>query len=170
MPHRDSSSGAPDPPLEWFDQPDRDTGETGLRFGCTQCGNCCSGPPGYVLFTDAEAEAIAGRLGMAVGDFVERFTEETSRGRSLIDIQTASGYDCVFLDRCTVPGKAVCSIYEDRPEQCRTWPFWKDMLRSRDDWVRAKATCPGLDSGKRYSPVEIRVIRDGAPPADSPAG
>ncbi|MDQ7013084.1 MAG: YkgJ family cysteine cluster protein [Planctomycetota bacterium] len=166
MPHRDPLSETPDQQREWFDEPDRETGEPGLRFGCTQCGNCCSGPPGFVLFTDTEADAIAARLGMSVPDFLERFTEDTSRGRSLIDIKTIHGYDCVFLDRSTVPGKAVCSIYEDRPEQCRTWPFWKEMLQSRDNWVRAKATCPGLDSGRHYTPVEIRVVRDGAPPGE----
>ncbi len=166
MPRCDVPSETTDKPREWFDEPDPETGEVGLRFGCTRCGNCCSGPPGFVLFTDAEAEAIATRLGMSVPDFLERFTEDTSRGRSLIDIRTMHGYDCVFLDRSTVPGKGVCSIYEDRPEQCRTWPFWKDMLQSRDNWVRAKATCPGLDSGRRYTPVEIRVVRDGAPPAE----
>jgi len=155
---------AESPPREWFDEPDRDTGETGLRFGCTLCGNCCSGPPGYVLFTEEEGRSIATRLGITEAEFLERFTEDTHHGRSIIDIDTRHGYDCVFLDRTTMPGKAVCSIYEDRPEQCRTWPFWNTLLRSRDDWVRAKATCPGLDQGRHYTPVEIRVIRDGAEP------
>lgn len=158
MPH--DSSAEPDPShREWFDEPDPETGEPGLRFGCTLCGNCCSGPPGYVLFTEAEGRAIAARLGLSEATFLERYTEDTHHGRSIIDIETPKGFDCVFLDRTTVPGKAVCSIYEDRPKQCKTWPFWKSLLKSRDSWVRAKATCPGLDTGRHYTPVEIRVIR-----------
>ncbi len=150
------------PAAEWFDRADPDTGEVGLRFGCTMCGNCCSGPPGYVLFTEAEGRAIAGRLGIGYERFLEEFTEETSRGRSIIDVERGRGFDCVFLDRSSVPGKAVCGIYEDRPAQCKSWPFWREMLRSRDNWVRAKGMCPGLDSGRLFTPVEIRVVRDGS--------
>lgn len=148
---------------EWFDRPDPDTGEAGLRFGCTMCGNCCSGPPGFVLFTEGEGRRIAARLGIGYQKFLDEFTEMTERGRSIIDVERGGrGFDCVFLDRSSVPGKAVCGIYEDRPKQCRTWPFWPDMLRSRDKWVRAKGMCPGLDSGRLFTPVEIRVIRDGS--------
>ena len=56
----------------------------------------------------------------------------------------------------------MCAIYEDRPAQCKSWPFWREMLRSRDNWVRAKGMCPGLDSGRLFTPVEIRVVRDGS--------
>ncbi len=38
---------------EWFDQPD-ETGQPGLRFACTMCGNCCTGPEGYVLVSDTQ--------------------------------------------------------------------------------------------------------------------
>lgn len=151
-------SGGP----EWFDAPDPDTGEVGLRFGCTQCGNCCSGPPGYVGFTPAEAGAIAARLGLSEEQFLARYTQDTPRGRSIRDDRTDDGWDCVFLDRTSQPGRALCAIYEVRPAQCRSWPFWPELLRSRRDWVRVKARCPGLDRGRLFTPVQIRVIR-GAP-------
>ena len=35
----------------------------GLHFECTQCGNCCSGPPGYVWVTKQDIKAIARHLG-----------------------------------------------------------------------------------------------------------
>src|SRR5437763_101054 len=31
----------------------------GLRFNCTQCGNCCSGGPGYVWLTVNDMQRIA---------------------------------------------------------------------------------------------------------------
>lgn len=139
---------------EWFD----DAG--GLRFGCTLCGNCCTGAPGYVLVSDDEAAALARRLGLTVGDFLDRYTRTTSAGRSLTEVRTAHGLDCVFLDRARIPGKAVCGVYEDRPIQCRTWPFWPSLLRSRRAWQAAKRTCPGMDTGA-FVPIErIRVLRD----------
>ena len=146
------------PQLEWFDRPD-EKGEAGLRFSCTMCGNCCSGPEGYVLVDDAEAAALAKRLGISVREFAERYTRATSAGRSLTERVTEHGNDCVFLDREKMPGKAVCGVYEDRPKQCRTWPFWKSLLHSRRHWERGKAICPGMDRGERFAPEVIRERR-----------
>lgn len=147
------------PPHEWFDQPDPELGKPGLRFECTQCGNCCSGPPGFVHFTEAEAAAMAGAIGIEPGDFYEKYTEVTPMGRSLRERLTRHGYDCVFLDRETIPGKAICRVYADRPAQCRTWPFWKSNLRSRNAWESAKRTCPGMDQGPLIPPEQIRIQR-----------
>ncbi len=149
-----------DPALpEWFD-PDPGTGTRGLRFSCTMCGNCCTGPEGFVLFTDAEAAAIAGRLGITVEDFIRDYTKDSRAGRSLRETPSPFGLDCVFLDRRSVPGKALCSIYEDRPGQCRTWPFWKSNLGSREHWNRAKRICPGMDHGALIPPERIRILRE----------
>lgn len=150
---------------EWFDRPDptgqTDTGERGLRFSCTQCGNCCSGPPGYVLFTEPEGRAIAGRLAIAYDEFLERYTRDTPEGRSIKDVRAAGShaYDCVFLER-HAGGRAGCSIYEHRPEQCRTWPFWRANLTSRRAWEAAGRTCPGLNTGTLHAPGTIRLTRE----------
>ncbi|MBL8963196.1 MAG: YkgJ family cysteine cluster protein [Phycisphaeraceae bacterium] len=144
---------------EWFDQPEEATGEPGLRFRCTMCGNCCTGPEGYVLVSDEEVVALAKRFEMTPGEFIDRYTHMTTPGRSLVEKQTEHGRDCVFLDRETFPGKAVCGVYEDRPAQCRTWPFWKSVLVSRRSWEMFRRRCPGMGTGPRYSPVQIRVMR-----------
>lgn len=145
---------------EWFAQPDSPEHGAGLRFSCTQCGNCCSGPEGYVLVSDDEAAALARRLNLSTAEFLTRYTRETSEGRSLTERLTPNGLDCVFLDRETHPGKAVCSVYEDRPKQCRTWPFWESVIRSRAHWENSKRTCPGIGKGKLYSVQDIRIQRD----------
>lgn len=145
--------------MEWFDLPD-ETGEAGLRFECTMCGNCCTGPEGYVLVTEAEAAGLAARLGLEVGVFLERYTRMTGRGRSLTEVATSFGHDCVFLDRTRVPGKAVCGVYEDRPAQCRTWPYWKSNVSSRHAWERARRVCPGMGRGARTTPQQIRILRE----------
>src|ERR1051325_11004616 len=92
----------------------------GLRFRCTQCGNCCTGAPGFVWVNDDEIRGIAEYLGEPLEEALERWTRGTHRGRSLRE--KANG-DCVFYDR-----KAGCTIYPVRPRQCRTWPFWQSNV------------------------------------------
>ena len=153
--------------LEWFDHRGpragrRDAGiaDAGLRFSCTQCGGCCSGSSGYVKFTDDEAIAMAAKLDVDVETFMRTYTHDTPMGRSLTERKTAFGYDCVFLDREAIPGKAVCGLYDDRPMQCRTWPFWKSNLSSAHAWRRAAEGCPGVDRGPSVTaPAEVRRQR-----------
>jgi uncharacterized protein len=144
---------------EWFAR-SRGGEKPGLRFACTQCGNCCTGPEGYVLISPEEQHAIAESLGLDDDSFIKRYTKETIFGRSLSETPTSAGLDCVFLDRVRIPGKAVCGIYKVRPAQCRTWPFWSSNLADESAWQRAGRTCPGIDKGRHYTPVQIRVERD----------
>lgn len=132
----------------------------GLRFECTMCGACCSGGEGFVLFTDREAASIAKRLNITLADFLTRYTHTTEAGPSLREVPTPHGLDCIFLDRTTIPGKAVCSLYEDRPTQCRTFPFWPEHIESRRAWQRLNKHCEGIGKGD-FVPVEsIRIQRD----------
>lgn len=136
----------------------------GLKFSCTQCGNCCSGPPGYVWFTDQEAQAMASFLQLELPTFLRRFAHTVNGKWTLNDYQSpeSKGYDCVFLRR-DESGKSLCGIYSVRPQQCRTWPFWPELLASENSWRRAKQKCPGMDQGKLYPLEEIRIIRDSNP-------
>lgn len=135
----------------------------GLRFECTSCGACCTGPPGYVQFTGAEGKAIAKRLGVSLAAFRSTYTHDTPAGRSLAERKTEHGYDCVFLDRETIPGKATCSIYEDRPMQCKTWPWWPQNLGSREAWRRAARSCEGIGRGPLVPIEHIRIERNRTP-------
>jgi len=132
----------------------------GLSFACTQCGNCCTGPPGYVWFTPQEADRIAAYLGITPAAFHRQYAHQIDSQWSLNEHKTAYGHDCVFLKRDDA-GKALCSIYSVRPQQCRTWPFWHENLQTHAAWQRAARTCPGIDHGKLYPIDQIRIIRDG---------
>jgi Fe-S-cluster containining protein len=116
-----------------------------------------------VKFTEAEARAIAARLGVSLSEFRAAYTHDTPAGRSLAERKTEHGYDCVFLDRETVPGKAICSIYEDRPMQCRTWPWWPQNLGSRHAWKQAARSCEGIGRGAVVPIEQIRIQRDRTP-------
>lgn len=127
----------------------------GLRFACTQCGNCCTGAPGFVWVNDAEIDALAHRCGESVDGFKRIYTHEVGQRITLNELEDGS---CVFYR----PGVG-CTVYEDRPRQCRTWPFWDSNLASKDEWKETGKGCPGLDQGRLYTVEEIvaqsRVIR-----------
>jgi len=136
----------------------------GLRFACTQCGNCCTGAPGAVWMDASEGRAMAEELGIPEPEFLERFTRLVGGRRSLTERETEHGFDCIFLDRATAPGRALCGVYRSRPSQCRTWPFWEQNLGSRRVWEETKkrVPCPGMDAteGRLHTLVEIRVMRN----------
>ena len=140
----------------------------GLRFSCTGCGNCCTGPPGYVWFTTDEAKRIAALLGIDEDTFYRQYARKSGRRWSLTENHTEHGYDCIFLDRDSVPDNAVCSIYEARPAQCRSWPFWPENLQTQRQWKSAKRTtpCPGMDKGDLIPLEEIHRRRDAVAPQE----
>ena len=139
----------------------------GLRFECTSCGNCCSGPPGAVWMSDDESRALAERFGLPLAVFLEKYARKLGTRWSLNEVSVGMsggrrGFDCVFLDRTKVPGKALCSVYESRPTQCRTWPFWSENLDSEQIWENVKRVtpCPGMGAGQLHTFVEICIKRD----------
>lgn len=113
-----------------------------------------------MLVSDTESAALAARLNIPLDEFLAQFTHQTSKGRSLTERASERGLDCVFLDRTTIPGRAVCGVYEDRPAQCKTWPFWPSVVRTPVTWERAKQVCPGMDKGNLHSLTQIRIQRD----------
>ncbi len=112
----------------------------GLRFECTQCGDCCSGAEGYVWVNQAEIDSMAERVGLTPLDFEKSYVKRVGVRRSLKERQIG---DCVLLDEET----RKCTAYEQRPRQCKTWPFWDSNLRSKKAWEEAAEACPGCNKG-----------------------
>lgn len=124
----------------------------GLRFECSQCGNCCSGEPGFVWVEDDEISAIASYLGMTADEFEKKFVRQVGLQKSLVEYPDG---DCIFLD----PETRGCSVYPHRPVQCRTWPFWSSNLKNRRSWQETCRACPGSGVGRLYTLEEIEVRR-----------
>ena len=128
----------------------------GLKFRCTQCGNCCTGTPGYVWVNKEEIEALARRLSMSVEDFERDYVRKVGIRKSLIEYDNG---DCVFFD-----GQSRrCTVYEDRPRQCRTWPFWESNVRTPEAWQQTCEVCPGSGQGQ-FVPLEkvldqVKLVR-----------
>jgi uncharacterized protein len=119
----------------WFDK--------GLRFECTGCGDCCTGAPGFVWVNREEIAALAKKLGMSVADFERSYVRVVGIRKSLIEY--ANG-DCVFFDG----NSRKCTVYDARPRQCRTWPFWSSNVASKETWKQTCQVCPGSGKGKLY--------------------
>ena len=127
----------------------------GLRFGCTGCGNCCTGEPGYVWATREEIRRIAEFLGREDAWLPRDHLRRVGFKYSLTEKPNGN---CVFL-QVVGNGKRVCSIYAVRPLQCRTWPFWTANLKSPDAWAEAGESCPGMNNGEEFGFEEIEELR-----------
>jgi uncharacterized protein len=142
----------------------------GLNFTCQQCGNCCTGGPGYVWVSDEELARLAEHLELSITDVVRRYCRKIGQRYSLKEIRTPEGqYDCIFLtEQKTSAGDGQqvvhptrgCSIYSVRPLQCRTWPFWEGNLKNKSAWERAGRGCYGINQGRKFALDEIVKLRD----------
>jgi Fe-S-cluster containining protein len=119
----------------------------GLRFKCTQCGDCCTGAAGYVWVNKSEIEALARLLDMTVEQFEAAYVRLVGIRKSLREY---SNGDCVLFDGDT----RKCTVYTARPRQCRTWPFWESNIRTPAAWEATCEVCPGSGRG-RLVPLDV---------------
>jgi len=129
----------------------------GLAFECTGCGACCAGPgEGYVWVDDKEIAAIAAKLQIPEARMRRKYVRKVGRRFSLVERK--DNKDCIFLMPDGTGGRK-CKVYEVRPVQCRTWPFWPSNLGSPDDWAYAGMRCPGINRGDLHDMREIEDKR-----------
>jgi Fe-S-cluster containining protein len=128
--------------------------QKGLRFECTQCGDCCTGAPGYVWVNKAEIKQLAKEMGVGeIVEFERQYVHKVGARKSLKEFENG---DCVFFDA----QQRTCNVYNARPRQCRTWPFWSSNLRSERAWKATCEVCPGSGQGKLYDLQSIQEMRD----------
>jgi Fe-S-cluster containining protein len=105
---------------------------------CATCeGRCCTGESGYIFVTKAEIFKIAELLEMDVNEFGVKYLFKKGYKYSLKEKKVGESYECIFYDK----EKNGCQIYEVRPSQCRTFPFW-DYFKTHIDEL--KEECPGI--------------------------
>lgn len=144
---------SPSPADAWY--------ATGLRFTCTQCGHCCTGEPGHTWVSEDEIDELSARLGIDRATFLRTYTKRIWRdGQEMVSLKEKPNNDCVFWAK-----DVGCTVYSDRPKQCRTWPFWRHLLRDREDWDDAARGCPGMNRGELHDAAKIARIAadDGLP-------
>lgn len=120
----------------------------GIRFQCQGSGRCCvsRGEFGYVYLTLEDRRRMARVLGLSTSAFTRKYCKVTDGVYHLRE----NGPECLFLD-----GKS-CTVYEGRPVQCRTWPFWPEVMSAKTWATDVKAFCPGVGRGPLISGEKIR--------------
>ncbi|MFP5520514.1 MAG: YkgJ family cysteine cluster protein [Bdellovibrionia bacterium] len=114
----------------------------GVRFECQGSGKCCTshGEFGYVFMTPEDRRRMAKVLKMSTSAFTKKFCQRTQGVWHLKE--DPKNPDCMFLK------EKRCSVYEGRPTQCRTWPFWPEVMNAKAWSKDVKAFCPGVGKGK----------------------
>lgn len=106
---------------------------------CDECGGrCCTGESGYIWISDDEIAVLADFLGISQNLLKERFLFKTKRGYSIKECEFQGGFACVFFDKV----KKNCSVYEARPSQCKTFPFWEHF---KNNLRELQAECIGVN-------------------------
>ena len=98
-----------------------------------------------------EIEALAFELELPTVEFRRRYTRPL-RGAEVSLVERNNG-DCVFWSP-----DAGCTVYPHRPRQCRTWPFWRAVVHSRERWDEEAQSCPGMNHGERHESSTIEAI------------
>jgi hypothetical protein len=90
--------------------------------GCEVCeAKCCSGESGQILFSKNELSEMAKFLEISEDKFLKDFCRKDGYRYSIKEIKHGKNWNCIFLTNMR------CDIYEVRPTQCRTFPFWESF-------------------------------------------
>ena len=126
----------------------------GLRFSCKRCSTCCRFEPGFVFLCDKDVSALKAALKLGHDDFMKLYCRwvPNGDGKNRLSLKEKLNCDCVFWE------KEGCRVYEARPLQCVTFPFWPSVLKDEESWEMAASGCPGMNQGITHSPGSIEKL------------
>lgn len=132
-------------PKKWWSE--------GVRFECQGSGKCCTshGEFGFVYLTLEDRERFAKHMKLSTEKFTEKYCDKTGGIWHLKE--DVANPDCMFL-----VGGNRCGQYEARPTQCRTWPFWPEVMSAKAWKKDVAAFCPGVGKGRLIPPAEIEKV------------
>lgn len=104
------------------------------KIDCLDCANCCRNYS--PRFKQPDIKRIAKRLKIREGDLVDRYLKLDNEGDYVV-----KSTPCPFIG-----ADNACSIYEDRPSDCRRYPYTdEDVLLKRVSLTLKNATvCPAV--------------------------
>jgi len=127
--------------------------ENGIRFQCQGSGRCCvsRGEYGYVYLSLKDRKRMARFLKLDTRSFTRKYCQKSE---GFFHLKDGKDRSCQFLR------DKRCDVYEGRPTQCRTWPFWPEVMNAKS-WKKEVAEfCPGVGKGPVWSKAEIQEVID----------
>lgn len=123
----------------------------GIRFQCQGSGQCCvsHGEFGFVYLDLADRQRMAKHLGLNTREFTKTYCDRVDGYFRLKEDPARPA--CMFLKNKR------CGIYEARPTQCRTWPFWPEVMNAKVWAKEVAAFCPGVGKGPVRPLSEIQA-------------
>jgi hypothetical protein len=102
------------------------------RIDCLQCANCCKNYS--PRFKTPDIKRISKHLGLREGEFIETYLREDEEGDFVLQ-----SLPCPFLG-----ADNICSIYEQRPSDCKRFPYTdEDVIIKRQPLTLKNSTfCP----------------------------
>ncbi len=94
---------------------------------------------GYVYLSEDDLKRAAKFTGMSAKAFEARYVYRT---RHQMRFRKPRDKQCPFLE------DHGCSIHPSKPTQCRTFPFWPELVERRSEWKRTARYCPGIGKGE----------------------
>tara|TARA_Y100000996_G_C22179800_1_gene502323 strand:- start:81 stop:548 length:468 start_codon:yes stop_codon:yes gene_type:complete len=125
----------------------------GIRFECQGSGNCCvsRNSYGYVYLSEKDLKRFSKYFKIPLKNFKDKYCQTTDGFIHLAEKPEFEG-NCIFLK------EKKCSVYESRPSQCRTWPFWNENMNTKVWNKDISMNCPGIGKGKLLNKKEIEKL------------
>ena len=122
-----------------------------MRFECQSgCTKCCE-QQGFVYLTEDDIARLAQFIDMAIADFETRYVFRTKNQRRL---RVPRHAQCSFLEA------GGCSVHPAKPLQCRTFPYWPELVGNTKNWKMTGEWCPGIGKGGLVNILDARAVAD----------
>ena len=117
----------------------------GLRFECQKCGACCIGK-GWVYLAEIDILSLMEGLDITREELEINYLVKNV---GMYLLAHRSDDRCIFLE------EDKCIVHDFKPYQCKSFPFWRIYIRSRENWDNASRRCVGINKGKLHSQAEV---------------
>jgi Fe-S-cluster containining protein len=120
-----------------------------------------------VFLSEQDLSRLAAEYQMEYTVFIQMWCRWVAfdQNSERLSLKEKSNYDCIFW-------KDGCTVYQARPLQCRSFPFWDSLVCSSHAWQRAGNECPGIGAGTLHSGNTIAALlrqREAEPPIERKA-